>query len=456
MVNNASVSFGVGGVSGNGTMTGSKFRAKVTQMKNWKPNNNPSTRDKLELYALHKQAVSNDAPSHSSTNNVVGVPCLSSLAELAKLNAWRAKRGLSQAQAMTGYILEADRQLLTYGSASILPQRASSSSPTTTPRNTPDERRKHHTNAIIEEHSNNCRRCGTSVFATSRGLAAIPSLCAVASETRLAYLERLGSTTTNRNGIFSDGWWRKQEPLCGYPGTIMSLPETALIVLATAVESFSLSLNEINTDNTSSTKRIREKNNNHSMATTTMNRPSTSSTTVTNKFLTQKLPTSTIQSFLWPLHNSLLIVWMLLIFLYTATVTAIIAARTMLMGEQTTCTFLEDVLVQEIRPLKMGVGELFGTHQSVGVRLLGLALYPIWMVGEMSDKCRERLRDDGGMGDLIGLYAAVGMYVSLVIILWWYWFVLLPWMATGVIWVSIGLGWCFGLIEFAGVESPDL
>jgi len=281
----------------------------------------------------------------------------------------------------------------------------------------------------------------------------MPLLCAAASETRHAYLQRLASTTTNRNGIFSDGWWRKQEPLCGDPGTIMSLPETALIVLATAMESFSLSLNDITTDNASSTKRIRGKNSNHSTTTTPKNHPSTSTTTLTNKFLTQKLPTSTIQSFLWPLHNSLLIVWMLLIFLYTATGTAIIAARTMLIGDQTKRTFLEEVLVQEIRPLKMGVGELCAAYQSVGVRLLGLALYPIWMVGEMGDKCREKLRDDGGMGDLIGLYAAVGFYVSSVVLLWWYWFVLLPCMATWGIFVSIGLGWCFGLIEFAGVDS---
>lgn len=109
--------------------------------------------------------------------------------------------------------------------------------------------------------------------------------------------------------------------------------------------------------------------------------------------------------------------------------------------------------MQEIQPLKMCVGELCACYQSVGVRLLGLALYPIWIVGEMSDQCREKLRDDGGMGDLIGLYAAAGLYALSLITLWWYWFVVLPWMAVGGVLGSIGLGWCFGLIEFAGVDS---
>ena len=39
------------------------FRAKVEAMKAWRPASAVSNRDRLELFALHKQAVAGDAPS---------------------------------------------------------------------------------------------------------------------------------------------------------------------------------------------------------------------------------------------------------------------------------------------------------------------------------------------------------------------------------------------------------
>lgn len=441
-------STGVSGSSGGVKTTGSSFRAKVTQMKNWKPNNTPSNRDKLELYALHKQAVSNDAPPPPQHQ-----PQKSSPAERAKLTAWRSKRGISQSQAMTGYILEADRQLLSYGTASsaVQLQQPQTSSPTTTPRNTPDERRKHHTGKDGDSFGYGSHQSSASLLLTPRGLAAVPLLCAAASETRCAYLERLGSNGNSvSTGTFSEGWWRKQEPLCGEPGTILALPETAVIVIATALESFSLSLNGIN--NTSSTRRMRKKpntttNTNTNSTTVSKDCPAASTTTLTTTLLPPNLlPKLTIRSFLWPLHNTLLVVWMLLIFLSTATGTAVIAARTMLLGKTTTGTSLAEILTQEIRPLGTGLKDLCGVHQSVGVRLLGLALYPMGLVCELSGEFRERC---GGMGERFGACAAVGVYVAAVGVLWWYWLVVLPWMAMVGLMVSVGLGWCFGLIELA-------
>lgn len=428
--------------------TASSFRAKVAQMKNWKPNNAPSDREKLELYALHKQVVSNDAPCRpqhqSSTSTTTNISHLTSPAERAKLNAWQTKRGLSQSQAMTGYILEADRQILIYGTA-----------PTTTPRNTP----KLHTNSNSnnkDEDSCYGQQSNTSIIITPRGLAAVPLLCAAASETRHAYLQRLSSTTisTAPNGPFSEGWWRKQEPLCGDPGTILALPETALIVIATALESFSLSLNEIAPKNVISPRRTRKKlhiNNHNKTTVLTKDHPHDSTTTLTSAFFPPNLlPTPTIQSFLWPLHNTLLIIWMLIIFLSTATGTAIVAARTIIFGRRTTSTSLEEIFVQEIQPLKQGVAELCAIHQSIGVRLLGLALYPIGLVCELTGGCKERCGNGNGARDGFGAYLALGVYTSVTTVMWWYWLVVLPWVATGGILVSVGLGCCFALIELSG------
>lgn len=55
-------------------------------------------RDRLELYALHKQSVSGDAPPANPPN--------ATSTELAKLAAWRGKSGLDQAEAMACYIDE--------------------------------------------------------------------------------------------------------------------------------------------------------------------------------------------------------------------------------------------------------------------------------------------------------------------------------------------------------------
>lgn len=68
-------------------------------------------RDRLELYALHKQAVSGDAPlsdndTSSQASGASGSP--SSVADRAKLAAWRGKRGTSREDAMAGYVRECE------------------------------------------------------------------------------------------------------------------------------------------------------------------------------------------------------------------------------------------------------------------------------------------------------------------------------------------------------------
>jgi len=128
----------------------------------------------------------------------------------------------------------------------------------------------------------------------------------------------------------------------------------------------------------------------------------------------------------------------------------------MFLGKRTTGTTLEDIFWEEIEPLSVAVKDLCGAYQSLGVRLLGLALYPMGVVCGLADVCRKRLSgihvSVGGVGDRFGLYVALGVYVLSVTVLWWYWLVVLPWMAIWGIMLSVGAGWCFGLIEFAGVR----
>jgi len=186
------------------TMTAA-FRTKANQMKSWKPQSTPSNRDRLELYALHKQAVSGDAP----VNVPVGA---NSVSDKAKYQAWRGKQGISQDEAMARYIEECDRQIRVYGN---IPQNPTSSN-----------------------------TGGTSSGPVSgthmpRGLAAIPLLCAAAAESRTAYLRRMANLTPRT------AWWSRQESLCATPGTIWSFPETCIITAASLVETGSLMCGDV-------------------------------------------------------------------------------------------------------------------------------------------------------------------------------------------------------------------
>ncbi len=76
-------------------------------MKTWRPRNPPSNRDRLELYALHKQSVSGDAPPVTTAEEEESSSSSSlSVADKAKLAAWRTKRGMVQADAMQRYVEE--------------------------------------------------------------------------------------------------------------------------------------------------------------------------------------------------------------------------------------------------------------------------------------------------------------------------------------------------------------
>ena len=368
-------------------VTASDFRRKVAQMKNWIPNRSPTNIDKLELYALHKQAVASDAPDESTTTTRTKSQTKVSPAERAKRNAWSTKRGMSQSQAMKAYILEADRQIATYGTA-----------PSATPTNTPQD----------SNNSDNASTTTTSVLLTPRGLAAVPLLCAAASESRPAYLARLENSFRSNEC----GWWSRQEPLCGDPGTVFALPEILVLTIAILVERLSLHL------------------------------LSDSSKNVLDAF---RISPAVVQSLLWPLHNVLLVVWILVIFISTLSGSAILTLKTMLLGSRRTGVTLESIFSQEIKPCKMCAGSLCVPHQTASVRFLGLILYPLGMICDLADHIAVKTP----LGEQTGLSLGAGTYLLVSLMLWWYWFIVLPWVATGGVCLSFSLGWCFGLMELA-------
>ncbi len=370
--------------SGRKTASASEFRAKVTQMKNWIPHKAPTNRDRLELYAFHKQAVASDAPETIQPNKS------SSPAERAKYNAWKTKRGMSQSKAMTAYIIEAERQIQLYGTA-----------PSVTPTNTPQESRDNSDSASVSTNT---------VLLTPRGLAAVPLLCAAAAESRKSYLRRLESNVSSGE----NGWWMRQEPLCGDIGTVFALPETIVLTIAILVERFSLFL---------------------------LSNPSRNTL---HKFA---LRPAVVQSLLWPLHNTLLAVWIKIIFLSTLTSSSVLILKTILLGSKRTGVSLECIFTQEIRPCRRGTGSLCASHQAATVRFLGLVLYPLGMMCNFADRVRAIVP----LGQQSGLLFGSGAFFLASVMLWWYWYLVLPWITLVGVFSSLCTGWCFALIELANM-----
>lgn len=344
------------------------FREKATYMKTWKPASAPSNRDRLELYAWHKQAVVGDAPNAIANS--------ASQPEKAKFQAWKAKKGTAQQEGMRLYIQECDRQVRMYGTSSQTPQ------------NTP---------ALTEEEQNNGNGNGNG-GAAPRGIAAIPLLCAAASESRPAYLRRLSNT------LIENAWWSRQEPLCACPGTLWSVPEATVIGVASLVERLSLTLFRGDTP------------------------------------ISQKV----VQSFLWPMHNSLLSTWMGLILTYTILGAAIEFVQSIFWGARRTGLSLEFIWNEKIQLSADSILTMCEAHQPLSARLVGLALLPYTAVVALI----SALQSTTGGNLLVG----AGLYVFIMFVCtWWYWFLVLPWFAVIFLGGAFMSGNCFALIEMAGV-----
>lgn len=390
----------------------STFRSQTQFMKSWKPQRPPSNRDRLELYALHKQSVSGDAPTSD--------PPSASVADKAKLNAWRTKMGLTQQDAMEAYVLECERQVQLYGTrdddgsrSSAGGSRASSSQPlqqqnnnnqqsssaapassqstpmyshSTTPQNTP---------AAPNNSTND-----DGVLLCPRGLAAIPLLCAAASESRSAYLARLQVTHP------SNGWWAKQEPLCLEVNNPLSIPEKLIIGIACQIERISLIVSEYM---------------GHGQAVSI-------------------LSPRVLQAFLWPVHNVFLSIWILWILICTYVGSMVNMSQTLLFGAKRTNTPLGRLFLEEILPAARAVESLCEQHQTISVRMSGLALMPMMILCDVANGVVGR------MGILVGSVVFVGMGACG----WWYWLCVLPWLMVCSVCLAVMSGWCFGLIELSG------
>ncbi|KAL7437400.1 hypothetical protein ACHAXH_008684 [Discostella pseudostelligera] len=428
------------------TTLASTFRAKTNSMKSWRPRNPPSNRDRLELYALHKQSVSGDAPPATTDDSSSS----SSVADKAKLAAWRTKRGMTQAEAMQRYVEECDRQLRIYGTrdnndndgtVSASASSASTSSgaliaietttaiasstnggeasasghsntntntttnypSTTTPQNTPAARGAAVGSGESYDESNtgnNGGGGGGGILLCPRGLAAIPLLCAAASESRSAYLARLQVTHP------SNGWWAKQEPLCLEVENPLSIPEKIIIALATYVEKISLVLSNYMGEGRA----------------------------------VSIMSPRVLQAFLWPVHNVFLCTWICLILATTYLGSLVMMCQTLLFGAKRTNAPLGRLFMEEVHPGARAVEALCEQHQAIGVRVAGLALMPLMMLCDLSTSVVGR------MGVLAGSLVFVGMGLCS----WWYWMCILPWLVVCGLCLATMSGWCFGLIELAG------
>ena len=103
---------------------------------------------------------------------------------------------MKQADAMSAYIAECDRQLKVYGtrdSGSSTPQRSPLRSPMHQQQSrTPTQQQQQTADATSERedaNNNNTNNDQGGVLLCPRGLAAIPLLCAAAAESRSAYLQ---------------------------------------------------------------------------------------------------------------------------------------------------------------------------------------------------------------------------------------------------------------------------
>jgi hypothetical protein len=287
--------------------------------------------------------------------------------------------------AMRLYLQEADRQIRVYGMASS-PSNNPEDGGTSTPRLEDGNRNAYGTDD------------GSPGIAQPRGLAAIPLLCAAASESRQAYLTRLAHTEPHQ------AWWQRQEPLCATPGSFWALPETILLFAASLVETISLAVDDGQGHGTT------------------------------------PIPPTVVQSFLWPVHNTLLALWMGIILDYTLLVSCYELIQILLWGSRRTGLSLLAVWRDEIQWSATQINTMTESNQPLTARLVGLACLPNTMLV-------------GIVNALVspGQVPASVLFVFAVIVTWWYWSIVLPMMAAGLIFFSLVAGGNFALIELAGV-----
>lgn len=348
-------------------------------------------RDRLELYALQKQAMQGDAPTSGITPANPG--------DRAKLQAWRSKAGLVAEDAMRLYCQEADRQVRVYGtSAATTASTSTTGGQALTPLNTPA------TGGLTNAGGG---RGGEESLHHPRGLAAIPLLCAAASESRQAYLRRLSNTPLRQ------AWWRRQEPLTATPGSLWAFPEYALLSTAAALEYGSLRI-QVTTEPTIP--------------------------------ILSHVPPSVIQSLLWPLHNSLLAWWMGCIVVFTAWTAALDLVQTILFGTRRTGLSLQSIWNDQVLFLQQSIHSLTEPHQPVSARIVGLVVSPLSIVIRVAGILTAAESTNPML-----LLATCLSYCFFVTSIWWYWVWIVPILVLVWCWAAMGTGFCYALIEWVGV-----
>ena len=365
------------------------FREKVKLMQTWKPGSTPSNRDRLELYAYHKVAVSGDAPSSLSNS--------ANAAERAKYQAWRSKSGKSQEDSMRLYVQEADRQLRVYGSAAVpIPHsntyhtNQESMSPNVnsrTPQTTP---------------ANNNAGESSSVSNIPRGIAAIPLLCAAVAESRKAYLRRLGQTS------IETAWWKRQESLCAPPGSLTALPESFLLSIARFIEHITLTPPG------------------HGGGGVMLGGGGVN---VRNL----------IASFCWPLHKCLLVCWMLIILYITTFRSALNTCGIIVWGSRRTGLSLNREWIEIVPLVGHSIQIMCESHQPLTCRLVGLMLLPFSSLVSFINRT------------ITNITLASSSMILILCVTWWYWLLTIPFLMGTLLCTAFSVGFCFVLIEFAGV-----
>lgn len=224
---------------------------------------------------------------------------------------------------------------------------------------------------------------------TPRGLAAIPLLCAATAESREAYLRRLSQTT------LETAWWVRQEPLCAPPGSFASFPEALLLSTARFLEHITL--------------------------------------TTPGKNL--------VASFCWPLHKTFLVLWMLIILYVTVLLSALNSMTILVWGSRRTGLSLDREWIEIIPLVAHSVTMMCEPHQPLTSRLVGLVLLPFSSLFEFLN----RTLTENSMA------LANTSMILVMVATWWYWLLTVPFFIWSLLWIAFGLGFCFVLIEFAGV-----
>lgn len=296
-------------------------------------------------------------------------------AERAKYQSWKSKAGLSQTEAIQLYLQEADRQTRVYGGGLVTTNMMNGSF-------------DGGTNASAAGGNG---AGGDALPQQPRGLAAIPLLCAAASESRQAYLRRLANTRLEQ------AWWRRQEALTATPGSLWAFPESTILYLASFLEYVSLTC---------------------------------------DGYL--PLPSEVVQSFLWPLHNCFLSLWMTYILVITAWTAAGEMLQTVIWGSRRTGLSLESVWKDQVKWTAQSARILTESHQPLTVRLMGLILWPYCLLVMFASSPGQILWQAVAFCLLLGVS-------------WWYWFLVLPTLSLWLLGAALLAGNCFGLIELAGV-----